>query len=577
MGTNLTDVSELENYTNLEYVYLSDNLLTDVSSLESLENIKMLDISNNSIGSFNIEAFPNLMSIDIEGNYNLYTDEIVDYCSEHNIAIDIDKEDVKSVEQLKEVEAKINKTAKTDKEKEKNIYKYVMDTMVYDMDALENEDLVFEYNENALQHAVKGKGVCATYATYFDAMCELSGINCYYLSGYAKGGPHAWNLVEIDGDYMLCDVTWADSANDSFLGLGTAKYYNKTGSSAKKFIKQHEEGTFEKSDIPTNIRNNMVFHENTQPQKETLEEENTIELKEESEEQTEVKENGILNKITKIIEGIDTSKVDKDKLVQVVLSGIMAGGIVLLSKKMKESLKKSLAKAKERKQRRKEIKELEKELEQKEKERKEFRKQAELKRQEQLLQKQEQELKKQEELLQKEPEPKKEPQLEEILESDIDPRIKMDAIDRKQQELLRTAAIEKITVDSSGKIDEPTEEQINEKKQELLNEMTLKPEERLLNRIKKAHPDYDNYPPSYQETARSYAIIKHMNIDSLMSKYNELQAEKIINGMEAGIITENNEMEETNTRVMGYSKIIIISILTFIFSVGIIILGMLLR
>ena len=38
---------------------------------------------------------------------------------------------------------------------------------------------------------------------------EIAGIPCEYVSGYATGG-HAWNLVEIDGEWYHVDTTWDD-------------------------------------------------------------------------------------------------------------------------------------------------------------------------------------------------------------------------------------------------------------------------------------------------------------------------------------------------------------------------------
>ena len=37
-----------------------------------------------------------------------------------------------------------------------------------------------------------------------------SGIECYTVSGVADGGPHAWNVVLVDGDHYKVDVTWDD-------------------------------------------------------------------------------------------------------------------------------------------------------------------------------------------------------------------------------------------------------------------------------------------------------------------------------------------------------------------------------
>lgn len=58
---------------------------------------------------------------------------------------------------------------------------------------------------------LNGNGVCATYAILFYKMATRLGIQCYYCSGYAGGGFHAWNMVVLDGEEYFYDVTWFDN------------------------------------------------------------------------------------------------------------------------------------------------------------------------------------------------------------------------------------------------------------------------------------------------------------------------------------------------------------------------------
>ena len=67
--------------------------------------------------------------------------------------------------------------------------------------------------------ALKNKyAVCAGYAKTFKLLCELSGLECTYVTGIA-GGPHAWNQVKIDGKWYNVDVTWDDP-------VSTGKLFN---------------------------------------------------------------------------------------------------------------------------------------------------------------------------------------------------------------------------------------------------------------------------------------------------------------------------------------------------------------
>lgn len=59
--------------------------------------------------------------------------------------------------------------------------------------------------------------VCGGYARAFQYLCSLGGIECHYVTGYVRedgGGYHAWNIVVIDGENYLVDVTACDSYSD---------------------------------------------------------------------------------------------------------------------------------------------------------------------------------------------------------------------------------------------------------------------------------------------------------------------------------------------------------------------------
>lgn len=57
---------------------------------------------------------------------------------------------------------------------------------------------------------VEGYGVCAGYARTTQYLLNRLGIPCTYITGTARGGGHAWNLVQADGEYYYLDTTWGD-------------------------------------------------------------------------------------------------------------------------------------------------------------------------------------------------------------------------------------------------------------------------------------------------------------------------------------------------------------------------------
>lgn len=111
----------------------------------------------------------------------------------------------------------LTKPAKSDQEKVRSFYKWITNTITYDIHAFLNSKL--ELNSDNETFLKRKKGVCQDYSNLFKALCDASDIKCFVISGYSKGygfnpkksfgmPDHAWNAVEIDGEWHLVDATW---------------------------------------------------------------------------------------------------------------------------------------------------------------------------------------------------------------------------------------------------------------------------------------------------------------------------------------------------------------------------------
>lgn len=126
------------------------------------------------------------------------------------------KKPEQSVQKFNECAEEILAIARTlpgDYEKEKYVHDKLLARVDYAADA--------PMNQTAYSALVNGKTVCAGYARAFQYIMQQLGIPCYYCRGYS-GENHAWNIVELYGDYYNVDVTWDDSTD------GTYTYYNKS-------------------------------------------------------------------------------------------------------------------------------------------------------------------------------------------------------------------------------------------------------------------------------------------------------------------------------------------------------------
>jgi len=95
--------------------------------------------------------------------------------------------------------------ADTEMEKYQSIYRYMANHMIYDFDKARSvkqgylpvvDDVLFEQ-----------KGICFDLSALMAAMLRAQGIPTQLVIGYADKIYHAWNMVYLDGQWILCDIT----------------------------------------------------------------------------------------------------------------------------------------------------------------------------------------------------------------------------------------------------------------------------------------------------------------------------------------------------------------------------------
>lgn len=92
--------------------------------------------------------------------------------------------------------------------KEAAIYEWVIQNVEYDWT---HTDVMAETPRESYTPyggLVDRKAVCLGYATAFQLLAELAGIECVTVVGAAAGADHAWNQVRLDGEWYCVDVTW---------------------------------------------------------------------------------------------------------------------------------------------------------------------------------------------------------------------------------------------------------------------------------------------------------------------------------------------------------------------------------
>lgn len=161
--------------------------------------------------------------------YYWLTDAMVDGIGFSDLSNPIYPDDVEQVSwQLENLARTIIEQAPkgSDYEMVKFFYETIIKQTDYDLEALSNDSLSWK-EQGITSVLLEQKSVCAGYSRTFQYLCKLAGIDCIYVSGMANSEQgnqigHAWNLVQIDGQYYGIDTTWGDPVFEEAMG-GQAK------------------------------------------------------------------------------------------------------------------------------------------------------------------------------------------------------------------------------------------------------------------------------------------------------------------------------------------------------------------
>ena len=94
--------------------------------------------------------------------------------------------------------------------KEWALYRWVITNVSYDMDHEDPLATVSRDSYTPYGPLVNGKGVCLGYATLFQLLMDMVGLECITVVGaaYSSNDSHAWNMVRMDGTWYCVDATW---------------------------------------------------------------------------------------------------------------------------------------------------------------------------------------------------------------------------------------------------------------------------------------------------------------------------------------------------------------------------------
>lgn len=118
----------------------------------------------------------------------------------------------------------------SDFEKEHAVYTWLVDHVTYDWT---HQDVMAETPRESYGPyggLVNRTAVCLGYATSFQLLMDLSGVECITVVGacFESEEHHAWNMVRLNGEWYCVDVTWDANGRELLGAVYEWKHFNVT-------------------------------------------------------------------------------------------------------------------------------------------------------------------------------------------------------------------------------------------------------------------------------------------------------------------------------------------------------------
>ena len=222
------DTMEFLSLPNVERIYVpsaefNDNFMKNFSNLFG-DNSKLVEVNGYRIVQQSQNNYPTFCSqirSYIEANFEIYDQKKCEFMKEFNDKF------------AETVVRKNTSTTMSEIQKAMHLRKWIIDRADYDPDVIEYDRIKNDGGTpnpelNSMKNHVvssvflhkKNDGkyytVCEGYALCYELLLRKAGINAYKVGGdnveKTNRSGHAWNLIQIGGNWYHADITWDDNA-----------------------------------------------------------------------------------------------------------------------------------------------------------------------------------------------------------------------------------------------------------------------------------------------------------------------------------------------------------------------------
>ncbi len=235
----IDDIGLVSHLTNLTDLALEYTNVSDLSPLEALNNLKILDVDDSlRVTSLDVvKKLTNLKQLYAKNYQMALTEDVIEHLKNNRIKTDLTIKDLDIKNDVVAVFDSLKLDNMSDTEKIDEITSYIVDNMTYDFHASDewyengNEKPLEEYNDNALEYALKGVGCCRNYSAFLTVLLLKAGIDAYEVRNF----DHIWNMVVLDG-YCY----WIDTIRIDEIGNGDLKNSSDYMTQDGEFLELHK-------------------------------------------------------------------------------------------------------------------------------------------------------------------------------------------------------------------------------------------------------------------------------------------------------------------------------------------------